>query len=185
MIVFGYQQVIVVLGQVVDDFIGGYVDYYGIDWYGDGQVFVIFVIGLVVYVVFVVLCFEDVVMVEVDQGVQVFIGVDIYVVVCIVVVVVWVVEWNEFFVMEVNVVVVVVVGEYFDFCFVYQFYCFDVCDGCGLLVVVLNVMFVDGWQFGLVGFVFILMKSFVEVGFFMQYFYVGVWVLVMFGLGVG
>lgn len=107
-------QLLIRFGQVVDDFLGIGVDYGGIDWYWQDQV-VVFGFGVVfVVVVFVVLGIEMVGVVIVDQGVQVDVGFQIDGIVVVIVVVVGIVFFDEFFVMKVYEVIVVVIGFYVD-----------------------------------------------------------------------
>ncbi|KAG1364579.1 hypothetical protein G6F61_013821 [Rhizopus arrhizus] len=136
----GHQQAVVVLGQVADDFIGGDVDDHGADRHGDGQVFTALAIGLAAHAVLAALRLEDAVMAEVDQGVQVFVGADVHAAARTAVAAVRAAERNELLATEANASVAAVAGEHFDFCFVYQFHCFDACDGRGICAVALNVM---------------------------------------------
>ncbi|KAG1271921.1 hypothetical protein G6F65_012074 [Rhizopus arrhizus] len=77
-------------------------------------------------------------MAEVDQGVQVFVGADVHAAARTAVAAVRAAERNELLATEANAAVAAVAGEHFDFCFVYQFHCFDACDGRGICAVALN-----------------------------------------------
>ncbi len=128
----GHQQAITMLGQVADDFIGGHVDDHGADRHGDDHVFATLAIGLAAHAVLAALRLEDAVMAEVDQGVQVFVGADPHAAARTAVAAVRAAERNELLATEANAAVAAVAGEHFDFCFVYQFHCFDACDGRGM-----------------------------------------------------
>ena len=69
-----HQQALAVFGQVADDLVGGHVDHFGADRHADGDVFAGLAEHLPALAVFAALRAELALVAEVDEGVEVFVG---------------------------------------------------------------------------------------------------------------
>lgn len=136
-VVFGKENFFVVLVEVGEDFFGVQVFDDCVDWYVQDDVFVVSVVLVGVVVVFVVFVDKFLGVVVVDQCVDVVVVDNVDIVVVFIVIIVWVVYWDVFFVVECSCVIVVVIGFYINFGFVYEFYV--------LFLYLLGILLLENW----------------------------------------
>ena len=116
------QQALAVLGQVADDLVGGDVDDLGADRHADGHVLAGLAVHLPAHAVLAALGAELALVAEVDQGVEVLVGLDPDAAAVAAVAAVRAAERDELLAPEADAAVAAAAGEHGDDCFVDEFH---------------------------------------------------------------
>lgn len=125
-----YFQVLICLSEIFKYFVSVYIDYGGVYWYWQYQIF-IFGFGVIVFGFwFIILGFMFVLEVIVDQCIECIVCFQIYGIIVVIVVVIGIVFGYVFFVLKIEVIMFVFVGFNDDGGFVYEFYGLIFCVLC-------------------------------------------------------
>ena len=116
------QQALAMAGQVADDFIGLDVDHHGSDRHGDGQVFAALAVPLAAHAILAALSAKTALMPEIDESVEVFVGLDPDAAAGPAIAAVGSAQRDEFFAPETNAAVAAVAGGDVDFGFIDEFH---------------------------------------------------------------
>src|SRR5688572_6475325 len=109
-------------GEVADDFIGIDVYHHGADWHGDRVVLATLAVTLLAHAVLAALGLELLLVAEVDEGIEVLVGLDPDIATIAAITAVRAAERDELLATEANAAVAAVACGDRDFCFVDEFH---------------------------------------------------------------